>query len=140
MPERESSLLNEDVNPNSKLETIEELREKLRESQKENARLRSSQEILGKRLDAVEAWMENEEEKRFSSDVHFTTFKAFVVNELQPFVDKVAEEYGLTAPKFPHFMNSAGLRQPPVLPTNDPAKGFQSGVHPLIRKGPAPHK
>ena len=137
MPERESFLLNEDVNPNSKLETIEELRERLQNAEKEIARLRSREELLGKRLDAAEAWMRKEERNKVLSERDFGTFKMFVFMELQPFIDKVALQNGLTAPQLPYFMNAAGAPREPVPPRRDPpagASGSQKPQHPLIRK------
>jgi hypothetical protein len=136
VPDRESFLLNENVDPDSKLETIDEVREKLRESQEENTRLRNNQELLGKRLDAAEAWIRKEGNEKLLNDADFRTFKLFVWTDLQPFINKVALQNGMEAPKFPHFLN-VGLRpEEPVPRKNDPsagASGVKGTQHSLIR-------
>jgi hypothetical protein len=136
VPKRESSPLDEEFNPNSKLETIEELRERLQNAENEIERLKSREVYLGKRLDAAEDWIRKEGNEKLLNDADFRTFKLFVWTDLQPFINKVALQNGMEAPKFPHFLN-VGLRpEEPVPRKNDPsagASGVKGTQHSLIR-------
>jgi hypothetical protein len=137
VPKRESSPLDEEFNPNSKLETIEEMREKLQNAEEEIARLKRREELLGKRLDAAETFIRREEFDKQLTDADFRAFKMFVFVHLQPFINDVAMKTGLIAPQLPHFLN-VGLRpEEPVPPKNDPpasGSGVKVPQHPLIRK------